>query len=119
MDGIPGANIEAIDEAGMDRKRIAQVGADAVLKMIMVDGVFHADPHPGNFFILPGERIAFIDFGMIGRVSEVRRQQIMKLLQALLQNDAEGLTTILLQWSGKEGEEPGELLVAVDEFLSK
>jgi ubiquinone biosynthesis protein len=119
VDGIPGVDIEAIDQAGMDRKRIAQVGADAVLKMIMVDGVFHADPHPGNFFILPGERIAFIDFGMIGRVSEVRRQQIMKLLQALLQNDAEGLATILLQWSDREGEEPGELLVAVDEFLSK
>ena len=119
VDGIPGVNIDAIDEAGMDRKRIAQVGADAVLKMIMVDGVFHADPHPGNFFILPGERIAFIDFGMIGRVSEVRRQQIMKLLQSLLQNDAEGLATILLQWSDREGEEPGEFLVAVDEFLSK
>jgi ubiquinone biosynthesis protein len=119
VDGIPGVNVDAIDEAGMDRKRIAQVGANAVLKMIMVDGVFHADPHPGNFFILPGERIAFIDFGMIGRVSEVRRQQIMKLLQALLQNDAEGLATILLQWSGREGEDPGELLVPVDEFLSK
>jgi ubiquinone biosynthesis protein len=119
VDGIPGVNIDAIDEAGMDRKRIAQVGANAVLKMIMVDGVFHADPHPGNFFILPGERIAFIDFGMIGRVSEIRRQQIMKLLQALLQNDAEGLATILLQWSDREGEEPGELLISVDEFLSK
>jgi len=117
--GIPGVNIQAIDEAGMDRKRIAQTGANAVLKMIMVDGVFHADPHPGNFFILPGERIAFIDFGMIGRVSEIRRQQIMKLLQALLQNDAEGLCTILLQWSDRAGEDPGELLVAVDEFLGK
>jgi len=119
VEGIPGVNIQAIDQAGMDRKRIAQTGANAVLKMIMVDGVFHADPHPGNFFILPGERIAFIDFGMIGRVSEVRRQQIMKLLQALLQNDAEGLCTILLQWSEREGEDPGDLLVAVDEFLGK
>ncbi len=119
IEGIPGVNIQAIDEAGMDRKRIAQTGANAVLKMIMVDGVFHADPHPGNFFILPGERIAFIDFGMIGRVSEIRRQQIMKLLQSLLQNDADGLCTILLQWSEREGEDPGELLVAVDEFLSK
>jgi len=119
VEGIPGVNIQAIDEAGMDRKRIAQTGANAVLKMIMVDGVFHADPHPGNFFILPSERIAFIDFGMIGRVSEVRRQQIMKLLQALLQNDAEGLCTVLLQWSEREGEDPGDLLVAVDEFLGK
>jgi len=119
VDGIPGVNIEAIDEAGMDRKRIAQVGANAVLKMIMVDGVFHADPHPGNFFILPGERICFIDFGMIGRVSEMRRKQIMKLLYSMVQQDAEGLATILLEWAGRKGEKPGELLVEVDEFLSK
>jgi len=119
IDGIPGVDIHAIDAAGMDRKRIAQTGASAVLKMIMMDGLFHADPHPGNFFILPGERIAFIDFGMIGRVSEVRRQQIMKLLQALLQNDADGLCTILLQWAEREGDDPGELSGSVEEFLSK
>ena len=82
----------------MDRKRIAKTGASAVLKMIMIDGLFHADPHPGNFFILPGERIAFIDFGMIGRVSELRRRQITKLLQALLENDAEGLPRFC--WNG-------------------
>lgn len=119
VDGIPGVNVQAIDAAGMDRKRIAQTGAGAVLKMIMMDGLFHADPHPGNFFILPGERIAFIDFGMIGRVSEVRRQQITKLLLALLQNDANGLCTILLEWSDREGDDPGELSGAVEEFLSK
>ena len=117
VDGIPGVDIRAIDAAGINRKRVAQTGAGAVLKMIMVDGLFHADPHPGNFFILPGERIAFIDFGMIGRVSEVRRQQIMKLLQALLQNDAEGLCAILLQWADREGDDPGELQGAVEEFL--
>ncbi|MDT3776741.1 AarF/UbiB family protein [Nitrospira sp. MA-1] len=119
VEGIPGVNIQAIDQARMDRKRLARTGANAVLKMIMVDGLFHADPHPGNFFILPGERIAFIDFGMVGRVSEIRRQQIMRLLQALLQNDAEGLCSILLQWSEREGEDPGDLLVPVDEFLGK
>src|SRR3989475_7217752 len=119
VDGIPGVDIRAIDAAGMDRKRIAQTGASAVLKMIMMDGLFHADPHPGNFFILPGERIAFIDFGMIGRVSEVRRRQIMTLLQALLDNDAEGLSMVLLAWSGREGDDSGALSGAVEEFLSK
>ncbi len=117
VDGIPGLNLRAIDAAGMDRKRIAQTGASAVLKMIIMDGLFHADPHPGNFFILPGERIAFIDFGMIGRVSEVRRQQITKLLQALMQNDSEGLCAILLGWADREGDDPGELQEAVEEFL--
>jgi ubiquinone biosynthesis protein len=119
VDGIPGVNLAAIDAAGIDRKRIAQTGASAVLKMIMMDGLFHADPHPGNFFILPGERIAFIDFGMIGRVSELRRRQIIKLLQSLLQDDAEGLCAILLEWSDREGDEPGELLGAVEDFLGK
>jgi len=119
IDGIPGVDIDAIDKAGMDRKRIAQIGGRAVLKMIMVDGIFHADPHPGNFFILPGERIAFIDFGMIGRVSELRRKQIMKLLYSMVQQDAEGLATILLEWAGRKGEKPGELLEQVDEFLGK
>ena len=118
VDGIPGVNLHAIDAAGMDRRRIAQTGADAVLKMIMVDGLFHADPHPGNFFILPGERLAFIDFGMIGRVSEVRRRQIIKLMQSMLEADAEGLCAILLEWSDREGDDPGELLGAVEEFLS-
>ena len=83
------------------------------------EALFHADPHPGNFFILPGERIAFIDFGMVGRVSDLRRRQIMTLLQALQDNDAEGLSTILLEWSGREGDDPGELSGAVEEFLSK
>src|SRR5262245_42833374 len=119
VDGIPGVSVQAIDAAGMDRKRIAQTGASAVLKMIMMDGLFHADPHPGNFFILPGERIAFIDFGMIGRVSELRRQQITKLLQALLQDDAEALCTILLEWSERAGDDPGDLRGGVDDFLSK
>ena len=119
VDGIPGVNLEAIDAAGMDRKRIAQTGASAVLKMIIIDGLFHADPHPGNFFILPGERIAFIDFGMVGRVSAARRQQIIKLLQALLQDDAEGLCTILLEWSERAGDDPGELRGAVEDFLRK
>ncbi|NWF72740.1 MAG: ubiquinone biosynthesis protein UbiB [Nitrospirae bacterium] len=119
VDGIPGVNVQAIEAAGMDRTRIAQAGASAVLKMIMIDGLFHADPHPGNIFILPGERIAFIDFGMVGRVSDLRRRQIMRLLQALQDNDAEGLSTILLEWSGREGDDPGELLEAVEEFLSK
>jgi len=119
IDGIPGLNLRAIDAAGMDRRRVAQTGASAVLKMIVMDGLFHADPHPGNFFVLPGERIAFIDFGMVGRVSEARRRQLTTLLQALLQNDAEGLSAILLEWSGREGDDPGELSEAVEEFLGR
>ena len=103
VDGIPGVDIRAIDAAGMDRKRIAQTGASAVLKMIMMDGLFHADPHPGISSSCLVNALPSSTFGMIGRVSEVRRQQITKLLQALLQNDAEGLCAIL--WNGLTEEE--------------
>ena len=81
--GIRGNDLAAIDAAGLDRKALAARGADAVLKMILVDGFFHADPHPGNVLYLPGNRIALIDFGMVGRLSPVRRNQVVELLAGL------------------------------------
>jgi len=54
IEGIRGNDLAAIDKAGLDRKVLAARGADAVLKMILVDGFFHADPHPGNAIYLPG-----------------------------------------------------------------
>src|SRR6185369_3253830 len=51
------------------------------LRMILIDGLFHADPHPGNVYFLPGNRIAIIDFGMVGRLSPLRRNQVVVLLE--------------------------------------
>ena len=62
IEGIRGNDLAAIDSAGLDRKALAGRGVDAVLKMILVDGVFHADPHPGNVMYLPDNRVALIDF---------------------------------------------------------
>jgi ubiquinone biosynthesis protein len=66
IDGIPGDGVDQLDAQGLDRKLLARRGAQAVLKMIVQDGLFHADPHPGNVFYLGGNRLAFIDFGMWG-----------------------------------------------------
>jgi ubiquinone biosynthesis protein len=75
---------------------------DAVLKMILVDGFFHADPHPGNVMYLPGNRIALIDFGMVGRLSSVRRSQIVDLLAGLAHHDEEAMLEVLLDWRGED-----------------
>ena len=83
IEGIRGDDFGAIVAAGLDRKLLAARGADAVLKMILVDGFFHADPHPGNVMYLPGNRIALIDFGMAGRLSAVRRNQLLSLLTGI------------------------------------
>lgn len=98
IEGIPGGDLAAVEAAGLDRKILAQRGADAVLKMVLVDGYFHADPHPGNVFYLPGNRIAMIDFGMTGRLSDYRRRQIVDMLWALARRDERGITEVLLDW---------------------
>jgi ubiquinone biosynthesis protein len=102
IEGIRGNDLAAIDNAGLDRKVLAARGADAVLKMILVDGFFHADPHPGNVIYLPGNRIALIDFGMVGRLSPVRRRQIVDLLAGLARRDEETMLEVLLDWRGDD-----------------
>ncbi len=97
--GIPGRDLSAVDTAGLDRKQLARRGANAVLKMTLEDGFFHADPHPGNLFYLPDNRIAFIDFGMVGRLSEERRYQVALLLHYLVARDAASAAGVLLDWA--------------------
>jgi ubiquinone biosynthesis protein len=98
VDGIAGNDWAAVEAAGLDRSVLARRGADAVLKMILVDGYFHADPHPGNVFYLPGNRIAMIDFGMAGRLTERRRQEIVDMLWALVRRDEGAMVNVLLEW---------------------
>jgi len=100
LEGVPGNDLELVERAGLDRTILAERGADAVLKMILVDGFFHADPHPGNVLYLQGNRIGMLDFGMVGRLSESRRDQIVDLLAALSRRDERGMMNVLLDWTG-------------------
>src|SRR5438105_15326175 len=77
----------ALDEAGLDRHELAQRGAQIVAKMVFEDGSFHADPHPGNFFIEPGGRIGVVDFGMVGTVGSRIQEQLTWALLAYASED--------------------------------
>jgi ubiquinone biosynthesis protein len=116
IEGIRGNDLAAIDSAGLDRKALAARGVDAVLKMILVDGFFHADPHPGNVMYLPGNRIALIDFGMVGRLSPVRRRQIIDLLAGLAGHDEEAMLEVLLDWRGDDFVDEARLATDLGEF---
>src|SRR5262245_12398638 len=116
IDGIRGNDLAAIDRAGLDRKVLAARGVDAVLKMILVDGFFHADPHPGNVMYLPGNRIALIDFGMVGRLSPARRRQIIDLLAGLAGHDEQAMLEVLLEWRGEEFVDEARLAADLGEF---
>lgn len=119
VEGIPGRDLAAVDAAGLDRKYLARRGAQAVLKMMLEDGFFHADPHPGNVFYLPGPRIAFLDFGMVGRLSEERRYQLALLLDGLVNHDAAKVADVLLEWSS-DAQADGEAIAPdIDAFVDQ
>jgi ubiquinone biosynthesis protein len=114
--GIRGTDLPAIAGADLDRKVLAARGSDAVLKMILVDGFFHADPHPGNVLYLPGNRIALIDFGMVGRLSALRRIQMVDLLAGIVGQDDQAMLEVLLDWTGEHGVDEVRLAADVGEL---
>lgn len=119
IEGIAARNIKAIDAAGLDRKQLAQAGADIVLKMVLEDGFFHADPHPGNLFFLPENHIAFVDFGMVGRLTEERRAQVVHLLQGVISRNTGQVVRILLKWSGDTLVNTDSLSTDADGFIDQ
>ena len=95
LEGVPGRDLAAVDAMGLDRVQLARTGAGLVLKMVLEDGFFHADPHPGNIFYMPDGAIGVIDFGMVGRVTEQRRFQIVRLLHGLVVHDSAAVAEVL------------------------
>ncbi len=107
-------------EAGQfDKVDLAKRGTNAFLKMALVEGVFHADPHPGNLMALPGNRIGFIDFGLIGRLSQRRRDQLLMMIGAMLNQDADGLMAVLLDWSGTSSPDLTKLDTSAQTFIHR
>src|SRR3546814_12020994 len=70
-----------------------------VLDIVLVNGRFHADPHPGNLLCLPGNRVALLDLGSIGHVSPKRREEFLSFVTALQSGDPGGLADTLALWS--------------------
>ena len=98
MQLIEGAEIssrETLTEEGFDVDALVQRTLDAYLTMLFRDGVFHADPHPGNFLLEQPATVAFLDFGDIGRLSAARRRQVEDLMLGVGLRDTDGLADAL------------------------
>ncbi len=117
VEGVPATDLAAVEAAGLDRKVIADHGCESVLKMILIDGFFHADPHPGNVFFLPDNRIVMIDFGMVGRLSPHRRRQVVDLLAGLARMEEEPMLDVLLDWAGEAYVDEAKLSEDVNELV--
>ncbi len=115
--GLAGVAPDKLRAAGLDPKLLAARGADTVLRMVLENGHFHADPHPGNVLFLSGNRIGMIDFGMVGMLTHTRRNQIVDLLHALTRKDEQALMQVLLDWSGESVLDEDRLAYDVAELL--
>lgn len=104
VEGIKASEIDRIDNEGLDRKIITQRGADLVLKQIFEHGFFHADPHPGNLYILPENVICFLDYGMMGRIDRKTQEDFSELLYSLAHRDECGIVQMIMRITEFEDE---------------
>jgi len=101
MERLDGVSLAAagplLDRLGADRAELARALLDSLLRQIMLDGVFHADPHPGNILLLRDGRLGLLDFGSVGRIDSELRGALQRLLLALDRGDPVRLTDALLE----------------------
>ncbi|MFE4107487.1 ABC1 kinase family protein [Almyronema epifaneia] len=97
LPGIKISHYEALEAAGLDRKRLAYLGARAYLQQLLNDGFFHADPHPGNIAVSPEGELIFYDFGMMGQVQPLTRDRLMRTFLGIAQRDADRVMASLIE----------------------
>lgn len=97
--GVKLSNLEGVRALGVDTREVLRKGMDAFFQSVMIDGLFHGDPHGGNIFILPDGRMALVDFGSVGHLSDSSRRSIVSMFLALLTQDYEWLVQEYVQLS--------------------
>ncbi len=97
VDGIKISRIDAIAAAGLDRALLCRRGADVMFKQIFCYGFFHGDPHPGNIFVLSGNIICLVDFGMMGAVNRQTREDFVDLIDAVVHRNENRTAQMLVK----------------------
>ncbi len=104
VDGIKISEIDRLEKAGLDRKTITVRGANFYLKQVFDFGFFHADPHPGNIFILPDNVICLLDFGMTGSVDRQTRENFVDLIDSVARRHETKTTQVILKLTSWDDE---------------
>ncbi|HIE54639.1 MAG TPA: AarF/ABC1/UbiB kinase family protein [Chromatiaceae bacterium] len=100
VQGVKVTNVAEMDTAGLNRLSLAEDAIRGMLKQLLMDGFFHADPHPGNVLVnLDTGTIYFIDTGMVGELDVQQRLSLINLIFTLQQQDARGLAQVALSLS--------------------
>ncbi|MBI4149682.1 AarF/ABC1/UbiB kinase family protein [Candidatus Woesearchaeota archaeon] len=104
MEFVSGTPLSRAQLSRQDREQIARRLSHAIFHQVFVDGIFHADPHPGNIFLLPHRRIAMLDFGIVGRLPTELREQLSQLFISLIAGNIDGITESILALGVVQGE---------------
>jgi ubiquinone biosynthesis protein len=120
IDGVKVSDINKLKEEGLDPVIIAERGFDLIMKQIFIHGFFHADPHPGNIFILPDNVVCYLDFGMMGRVDLASREDFVDLVLSIIRRDERKTVETLLELTSPEKEPDRRMLERdVSEFIDQ
>lgn len=89
VSGIKVTDVDRLRAAGIDPAAVARLGAEIFLQQVLIEGLFHGDPHPGNLFVVEGGRLAVVDFGVIGRLDERLMAAIAELFIGVIRRDTD------------------------------
>jgi len=98
LHGVKATEIERLRDGDYDCGEIARRGARLIMKQVFVHGFFHADPHPGNILIMPGNVICYLDFGAMGRISRQEQDDLTELIMHVIKRDDEKAARSLLKF---------------------
>ncbi len=99
LDGTPLHDIQQLQKKGINIRAVVKNGFDVFLKQVFIDGLFHADPHPGNILVLKRGRIGLVDFGIVGQFDKKLKQQTLDLFRAIMSSDYESAALVLMRMS--------------------
>ncbi len=103
LHGVKLDDLAGLEAAGYDRHQVALNATRIMVKELLEDGFFHADPHPGNFLVMPGEVIGAMDFGMVGHLTEHDRLNLIRFYAAVMQLNASEVVEQLLRMGAVRG----------------
>lgn len=119
IEGVKISEVEKLTCQGCNLSLIAERFANGIFHQIFIEGFFHGDPHPGNVVVLPGEVIAFLDFGMVGRLSQEMKYNLSSLVIGLMRHNSDDLIKTVLRM-GIIGDQVNMLKLRDDvEFLKE
>ncbi len=121
LDYVEGTRLNDVTaEGGFDTERIARTIIEAAFRQLFEDGLFHGDPHPGNILVQPGNTLALLDFGLVGRLTRSQQEVLVTLIVAVALRDADSMARLLDKIGAPDSRAPvGALRADIETILDR